>query len=290
MICAERLERRRPRRAPRARVARAAACVGATPASTSMRAASITDSSLEVGRAACPSASRCDSMTSSALPTARPSGASIARDQRLGPDAGRVADRHQRLAPARRASSSGLHERAAAALDVEHQGVDALGDLLAHDRRRDERDALDGAGHVAQGVELAGRPARSRRSGRSARSRSCATAARNSSSDRPMRKPGIDFELVERAAGVPEAAAGHHRHDARRTPRPAARGSATSCRRRRRCCACRPGRRAGRRTVDARRRSGPSRRSAARSPRRSCRGARSPSAAPTPGSRAAARR
>ena len=66
----------------------------------------------------------------------------------------RVAGRHQRLARAARESSSRLHERAAARLHVEHQRVDPLGDLLAHDRRGDERDALDGAGHVAQRVEL----------------------------------------------------------------------------------------------------------------------------------------
>ena len=47
-----------------------------------------------------------------------------------------------------------LHERAAADLDVEHQRAGALGDLLAHDRRGDQRDRLDGAGHVAQRVEL----------------------------------------------------------------------------------------------------------------------------------------
>ena len=47
-----------------------------------------------------------------------------------------------------------LHERAGADLDVQHERAGALGDLLAHDRARDERDRLDGAGDVAQGVEL----------------------------------------------------------------------------------------------------------------------------------------
>ena len=46
-------------------------------------------------------------------------------------------------------------EGAGADLDVEHQGGGALGDLLRHDRRGDQRDRLDGAGHVPQGVELA---------------------------------------------------------------------------------------------------------------------------------------
>ena len=41
------------------------------------------------------------------------------------------------------------------ALDVEDEGVDPLRHLLAHDRGRDEGQALDGGGHVAQRVELA---------------------------------------------------------------------------------------------------------------------------------------
>ena len=45
-------------------------------------------------------------------------------------------------------------ERAGAVLHVEHQCVRSLRDLLRHDRRRDERDRLDGAGDVAQRVEL----------------------------------------------------------------------------------------------------------------------------------------
>ena len=69
-----------------------------------------------------------------------------------------------------RAASRSLHEGARADLHVEHQGVGALGDLLGHDRAGDQRDRLDRAGHVAQGVELAvgrgqvgARPRRSRR-------------------------------------------------------------------------------------------------------------------------------
>ena len=44
-------------------------------------------------------------MTSSELPTIRPSGASIVGDQRFGPHAGGDADGDERLAPARRESS-----------------------------------------------------------------------------------------------------------------------------------------------------------------------------------------
>ena len=51
-----------------------------------------------------------------------------------------------------------LHEGAVADLDVEHDRLGAGGDLLRHDARRDQRDAVDGRGHVAKGVEpLVGR-------------------------------------------------------------------------------------------------------------------------------------
>ena len=39
-------------------------------------------------------------------------------------------------------------------LHIEDEGVDALGELLAHDGAGDERDALDGRGDVAESVEL----------------------------------------------------------------------------------------------------------------------------------------
>ena len=47
-----------------------------------------------------------------------------------------------------------LHERPAAHLDVQHQRAGAFGDLLAHDRRGDQRDGLDRAGDVTQRVQL----------------------------------------------------------------------------------------------------------------------------------------
>src|SRR5699024_2519191 len=47
-----------------------------------------------------------------------------------------------------------LHERPGTDLDVEDEAGGALSDLLRHDRRGDERDAVDGGGGVAQGVEL----------------------------------------------------------------------------------------------------------------------------------------
>ena len=74
-------------------------------------------------------------------------------DERLGPHSGPGADGDQRFGQRPRIVER-LHERARTGLDVEHERADALGDLLAHDRRGDERNALDGARHVAQGVEL----------------------------------------------------------------------------------------------------------------------------------------
>jgi hypothetical protein len=88
-----------------------------------------------------------------------------------------------------RASCAGLHEGAAARLHVEHERVDALGDLLAHDRRGDERDALDRGRDVAQRVE--------RRSAGAIvavwpimRSPTSSAPRRNSSSESAVRKPG----------------------------------------------------------------------------------------------------
>ena len=114
------------------------------------------------------------------------------------------------------ASSSGvvgpLHEGAGADLDVQHQRAGAFGDLLAHDRRGDHRDRLDGAGDVAQGVELAVRGRQIRRGRtdhRADRARVAAIISR-----RAERRPpaGDRLHLVERAAGVTEAAAGQLRH------------------------------------------------------------------------------
>jgi hypothetical protein len=69
----------------------------------------------------------------------------------------------------------------------------SLRDLLAHDRCTDERDAFDGAGHVAQRVELlVGR--RDLCVCRSSRSRP-ATGAAKLGSDSPVRKPGIASSL-----------------------------------------------------------------------------------------------
>ena len=73
------------------------------------------------------------------------------RQQRFGADAVALGDPGEPHRERARVGF-GFHERAAADLDVEHERADALGDLLAEDRRADERDALDRAGDVAQRV------------------------------------------------------------------------------------------------------------------------------------------
>ena len=66
-----------------------------------------------------------------------------------------AADRDHRLGQRLASPSKALHEGAVAGLHVEHERVDALGHLLAHDRGGDERQALDRGRDVAQRVELA---------------------------------------------------------------------------------------------------------------------------------------
>ena len=65
-----------------------------------------------------------------------------------------AADAHHRLRQAARVHLL-LHEGAAAHLDVQHQRVHALGQLLRHDGRRDQRNRFHRGGDVAQRVELA---------------------------------------------------------------------------------------------------------------------------------------
>ena len=150
------------------------------------------------------------SRTSSALPIVRPSGTSICVIRAATRRPERSASATSASANAR-ASSSRDHERTAARLHVEHEGIDALGDLLAQDRGADQRQALDGRGHVAQRVERAVR-----------RGHLVGLADERTSEIRDLRAELVEreagpeaadaFELVERAAGVSEPAARHHRH------------------------------------------------------------------------------
>ena len=157
-----------------------------------------------------PSSVSTDSVTSSPLPAARPSTVSIA----VWSAAVRTpfASPSSTIVSRELASAFGIgEERAGAELHVEHQRVGAFGDLLRHDRRRDERDRLDRAGDIAQRVELVvGR----REAG--ARGRDHATDRAQHVAHLVGRQVGAPagdrFHLVERAAGVAEAAPRQLRH------------------------------------------------------------------------------
>src|SRR5699024_3352084 len=95
-------------------------------------------------------------------------------------------------------------------LDVEDEAGGALGDLLRHDRRGDERDAVDGGGGVAQGVELLVRRGQTGPGG--ADDGSDVLELGQDLLIAQSRPPAGDgFELVECAPGVAEPAAGQLR-------------------------------------------------------------------------------
>src|SRR5690606_21681412 len=105
----------------------------------------------------------------------------------------------------------GLHEGAGADLHVQDQGAGALGDLLGHDGGGDQRDGLDGAGDVAQGVELlvgGGEPV-ARRADDGAGGVQDVQHLLVGEQGAPA---GDGLQLVEGAAGVAEAAAGELGH------------------------------------------------------------------------------
>ena len=105
-----------------------------------------------------------------------------------------------------------LDERAAAHLHVEHQGVQAFSHLLRHDGRRDQRNRFHGGRDITQRVELAvGRrhPVRL-----PDEAQADLAQLRVELFHREIgAKAGNGFQLVERAAGVSQRAAGHHGHD-----------------------------------------------------------------------------
>ncbi len=95
-----------------------------------------------------------DSRTSSALPAVVPSTSSMSVISATVSSPAPRGDLDQRLGQLLRVLAGG-HERARAGLDVEHQRVEALGQLLGQDRGHDQRDRLDRAGGVADGVQAA---------------------------------------------------------------------------------------------------------------------------------------
>ena len=103
------------------------------------------------------------------------------------------------------------HEGARAGLDVHDEALQPGGELLGQDRGGDQRDRFDGGGHVADRIEpLVG--------GREILGLADDRAAGLGDRAPEQREIGLGdiagdgIELVERAAGMAEAAARDHRH------------------------------------------------------------------------------
>ncbi len=104
-----------------------------------------------------------------------------------------------------------LHERPPAHLDVQHESVEALGQLLGGDRRGDERDGRDRPGDVAQGIqETVGRNQRVGLAGE--RHAMLGNEPIEVAGGDRGRESGDALQLVERAPGVSQAPAADHRH------------------------------------------------------------------------------
>ena len=147
------------------------------------------------------------SMISSALPTAAPSGWSMSVSKHTTsrfacrPSSSIVSRERPRILER-------LHERAVADLDVEHDRVGARRDLLRHDRGRDQRQDVDGRGHVAEPVELL--VGRDEIVGLADDRQPDLLHLRDELVDGEVDAEARDrLELVERAAGVAEPAAAH---------------------------------------------------------------------------------
>ena len=95
--------------------------------------------------------------------------------------------------------------------DIEHQPGERLRELLAHDTRGDQRNRFDRRGGIAHGVEfLVGRGDFSGLADQGAPEPLDLRGGTVQSE--PCVETGDRLEFVEGAAGVPEAAARHHRH------------------------------------------------------------------------------
>ena len=132
-------------------------------------------------------------------------------DERAGGAAGAGRDLDQRLGQGAGVVQGG-HEGAGAGLDVEDEGVEAGGELLGEDRGGDEVDRLDRAGDVTDRIEAAvgggdvgGLADDGAADVRDDAAEGLGVGLRGVAGD------GV--ELVERAAGVAEAAAGDHRDE-----------------------------------------------------------------------------
>ena len=104
-------------------------------------------------------------------------------------------------------------KRTAPGFDVEDQRIDVLGHLLGNDRTRDQRERFDKLHPVAQRIEHAV----TRRNRPRLSADHAASLAEHALDGRLVQagaNAGDGLELVERTAGVAQAAARYHRHDA----------------------------------------------------------------------------
>ena len=148
--------------------------------------------------------------TSTALPAALASGSFMSVISETVGRPAPVATVAMLSASSRDPSSVG-HERARAGLDVHDEPLEPGRELLRQDRGGDERDRFDRRGHVADRVEapVGGRERRGLADDRAA---DVAHHLPERSEVGLRVVAGDRIELVERAAGVAEAAAGDHRH------------------------------------------------------------------------------
>ena len=133
------------------------------------------------------------------------------------------AGNHRRHAPARQGADihhgpgqlnggiQGGHDGAAAGLHVQHDGLSAAGKFLAQNAADDEGQRIHGGGHVPKGVEPL-----VRRGQLGALAHHGATHGAHDGEEFLLRQrhlhAGDAFQLVHRAAGVPQAPAAHFQH------------------------------------------------------------------------------
>jgi len=101
------------------------------------------------------------------------------------------------------------HEGAGAGFDVEHERIDALGELLAHDRGANEADVFNGGGDVTQGVDFLVSGGDFGSLADETEAALFEDAAEIGEREGSV-KAGNGFKFVQGAAGVAEAAAADH--------------------------------------------------------------------------------
>ena len=131
-------------------------------------------------------------------------------DQRGEPLAAEVADAHHCLRQLQR-FFIGVHDRAAAGFHVQHHHVAARGQLLGQNGRDHQRQTVHRRGHVAQSVERLVRRGERRRLTDDGAAHVCDLPAEGRVVQIDAHA-GDGLQLVQRAAGEAQSAAGHLGH------------------------------------------------------------------------------